>query len=57
MKYIVKMSDRANDKNITVEINASSVFDAIDKASDMLTNPDEVELIEALPMQEDDFGL
>ena len=50
MKYIVKMSDHMKDEEFTVEIEASSVFDAIDRAAEMIDNPEETELIEAVPV-------
>lgn len=50
MKYKVKMGHLMQDKIITVEIEAKSVFDAIDAAANMISDPDNVELIEAIPI-------
>ena len=47
IKYIVKMYDRLKDKAITMEIEAESVFDAIDIAAKEIENPEDTELIEA----------
>lgn len=53
MKYRIKMGDHTNDQFIIVkDVEAKSVFDAIDMVADTLDNPDEVELIEAVPMIE-----
>lgn len=55
MKYRIKMGDHTNDEFIIVkDIEAKSVFDAIDMVADMLDNPDEIGLIEAIPMVEDE---
>jgi len=51
MKYRIKMGDHTNDEFIIVkDIEAKSVFDAIDVVVATLDNPDEVELIEAIPI-------
>lgn len=50
MKFIVSMSDRVVDKSIIKEIEAPSVFDAINIATKMIDHPDETELIEAVPV-------
>lgn len=50
MKYIVIMSDGIKDEYITKEIEANSVFDAIDIAAEMIENSAETELIEAYPV-------
>ena len=47
IKYIVKMYDRLKDKALTMEIEAESVFDAIDIAAKEIENPEDTELIEA----------
>lgn len=51
MKYIVIMSDNEKDMKITKEIIASNVFDAINRAAEMIDNPKETELIEAYPTE------
>ena len=50
MKYIVKMSDRIKDESITMEVEANSVFDAIDIAAKSIEHPEDTELIEACPI-------
>ena len=50
MKYQLIMSDIAADSRIEIEIEAKSVFDAIDIVADEIDNPDETELIEAFPI-------
>lgn len=50
MRYKVIMSDAVADRKIELEIEAKSVFDAIDRAADKIDNPTETELIEAFPI-------
>lgn len=50
MKYIVKMEDTDKFKQIIKEIEAASVFDAIDIAAGMIDNPNETVLVEAYPV-------
>lgn len=49
MKYKVIMSDTIKDNRIEMELEANSVFEAIDIAADRIDNPEETELIEAFP--------
>ena len=51
MKYRVKVSDWSKDELITMEVEAPSVFDAIDRVADSVDNPEETELIEAVPVE------
>ena len=51
MKYKVIMGDTAENKRIEMEIEAKSVFDAIDIAADTIANPEDTELIEAFPVE------
>lgn len=53
MKYRVTFSDSIKDEMATVEVEAQSVFDAIDNVAKTLDNPEEVELIEAIPLMEE----
>lgn len=50
MKYTVEMHDYPNDERVVLEIEATNVFDAIDKAADMVENPDETYLVKAEPI-------
>lgn len=50
MKYKVVMSDHVKDERITLEVEAQNVFDAVDLVAGMVANPEETELIEAIPM-------
>ena len=52
MKYIISMSDHVVDKGIVREIEAPSVFDAIDLVTAVLDHPEDTELIEAVPVFE-----
>ena len=49
MKFKVVISDIINDKRMEFEIISKSVFDAIDEIANRLDNPDNYELIEAVP--------
>jgi hypothetical protein len=48
-KYKVIMFDTLADRRIEMEIEAESVFDAISIAADEIDNPEETELVEAVP--------
>lgn len=50
MRYKVIMADHEMDCRIEMEIEAGSVFDAIDIAGDKIDNPEETELVEAFPI-------
>lgn len=50
LKYRVIMSDYSQDKTIIKELNAESVFDAINKVTELINNPNETKLIEAYPI-------
>lgn len=50
MRYKVVMSDHVKDERITLEVEAPNVFDAVDYAAGMVANPEETELIEAIPL-------
>ena len=50
MKYKLVLSDLDSDKRVTMEIEAPSVFDAIDIAATKVENPYGMELIEATPL-------
>ena len=50
MRYKLIMSDTITDSRIEMVIEAKSVFNAIDLATDKLDNPEETELIEATPL-------
>lgn len=50
MKYNIIMSDRNKDTRIKLSINANNVFDAINIAAEKIDNPEETELIEAIPI-------
>lgn len=50
MLYKVIMSDTTKDRRIELEIEAKSVFDAIDLAAKQIEFPEETELIEAYPV-------
>ena len=50
MLYKVIMSDTIKDRRIELEIEAKSVFDAIDLAAKQIEFPEETELIEAFPI-------
>lgn len=52
MKFIVTMSDLQKDEAIKMEIEAKSVFDAINIAAKEIENPEETELIEAYPVRQ-----
>lgn len=49
MRYKLIMCDMVTDSRIEREVEAKSVFDAIDIAADEIDNPEETELIEAFP--------
>lgn len=49
MYYKLIMSDTAKDNRIERVVEAKSVFDAIDIVAAELDNPEDVELIEAVP--------
>lgn len=50
MKYKLIMGDNKADRRIEMDIDAKSVFDAIDIATNSIDNPEETELIEAYPL-------
>lgn len=50
MRYKIVMSDTVTDSRIERVVAASSVFDAIDTAAAGIDNPEETELIEAIPI-------
>lgn len=49
MKYKVIMHDEEKDERIEMEVEAKSVFDAIDMAAGNVDDPEEAILIEAMP--------
>jgi hypothetical protein len=50
MKYKVIMSDLTKDKRIELVVESDNVFDAINTASESIDNPNETELVEAIPL-------
>ena len=50
MKYRVKACDLVKDELITMEVEAPCVFDVIDYVASHVGNPEETELIEAMPI-------
>ena len=50
MKYRVNACDLVKDELITMEVEAPCVFDAIDYVASHVSNPEETELIEAMPI-------
>ena len=50
MLYKVIMLETTRDRRIELEIEAKSVFDAIDLAAERIEFPEETELIEAYPV-------
>lgn len=50
MKYRIEISDYKNDKLIVKFVEASNVFDAIDKVEKELDRPEEMHLNSAVPM-------
>ena len=50
MLYRIIMSDTVTDSRIERVIEASSVFDAIDTIAAEIDNPEETELVEAIPI-------
>ena len=52
MTYKLIMTDTAKDKKLERIVEAKSVFDAIDMVAAELESPDDVELIEAFPVED-----
>ena len=50
VQYKVIMGDNKANCKIEMEIEAKSIFEAIDVAADKIENPEETELIEAFPI-------
>lgn len=51
MNYKLIMSDTVKDKKFERMVEAASVFDAINIVAAELENPEDVELIEAFPIE------
>ena len=51
MRYKLIMCDLAKDNRLERVVEAKSVFDAIDMVANELDNPEDVELIEASPIE------
>ncbi len=51
MTYKIKLCDMKADTARTLCINAANVFDAINEAAKMVDNPEETELISAVPVE------
>ena len=51
MKYRVTYCDLIKDEKHVTEVEAKSVFDAIDYVASIVDHPEDVELIEAVPVE------